>query len=178
MSKVSCSKKRVSLCVRLAVVLMLAFGAAPSHWWVAPVAAQSGAMPPFRAVIQTVPVPTGSCGPGCISFEISGTGQATHMGTIECAGPSQVIVPFGQQTGTSTLTGANGDTIVIAFAGTVNLEGPNPTDPVSFQGEWDVIAGTGRFDGANGSGTYSGTAAGPSGDLLLIGHLSNPGGNK
>ena len=146
--------------------------------WVIALPAAAGDSVPFRAVFQTVPVPTGSCGAGCIAFEIGGTGEATHMGRTEIAGPSRVIVPFGQQTGTSTLTAANGDTIAIAFAGTVNFEGPNPTDPVSFQGAWDVIAGTGRFDGARGSGTYSGTAAGPSGELLLIGQLSRPRANE
>jgi hypothetical protein len=86
-----------------------------------------------------------------------------------------VNVILGQQTGTSTLMAANGDTIVIAFAGAVNFEGPNPTDPVSFQGEWHVIAGTGRFEGAEGAGTYSGSATGSVGNLLLVGSVSSPG---
>ena len=133
---------------------------------------------PFRAIFQTVPVPTGSCGPGCIALEIGGAGQATHMGRTVIAGPSQVIIPLGQQIGTSTLTAANGDTIVIVFAGTVDFEGPTPADPVSFQGAWDVIGGTGRFDGATGSGIYSGNAAGPSGELLLTGQLTNRRANK
>jgi hypothetical protein len=133
---------------------------------------------PFRALIDTEPMMVGFCGPGCLELEIGGTGQATHLGRTEVAGPSQVNVILGQQIGTSTLTAANGDTIVIAFAGTVDFEGPNPTDPVSFQGEWDVIAGTGRFDGAEGSGTYSGTAAGSAGNLLLVGSVSSPGANK
>jgi hypothetical protein len=65
---------------------------------------------------------------------------------------------------------------VIAFAGTVDFEGPDPTDPVSFQGEWHVIAGTGRFQAAEGGGTYSGTAAGSAGNLLLSGSVNSPGG--
>ena len=142
-----------------------------------PAAAGSDSVP-FSAVFQTVPLPAGSCGPGCLALEIGGTGQATHMGRTEIAGPSQVIVPFLQQTGTSTLTGANGDTIVIAFAGTVNFEGPTQADPVTFQGAWVVIAGTGRFIRATGSGTYSGGATGPSGELLLIGQLSRPAANE
>jgi hypothetical protein len=129
----------------------------------------------FRAVFQTVPVPTGSCGPGCIVLEIGGTGQATHMGRTEIAGPSQVNVPDAQQTGTSTLTGADGDTITIEFAGSVIFEGP---DTVTFQGEWSVIAGTGRFTGASGLGTYSGSASGPSGELHLTGQLSSLGADK
>jgi hypothetical protein len=130
---------------------------------------------PFRALIDTQPMMVGFCGPGCLQFEISGTGQATHLGRTEIAGPSQVNVALGQQTGTSTLTAANGDTIGIAFAGTVDFHGPNPTDPVSFQGEWHVIAGTGRFDAAEGAGTYSGTSAGSVGNLLLSGSVNSPG---
>lgn len=140
--------------------------------------AAAGDSVPFRAVFQTVPVPTGSCGPGCIVLEIGGTGQATHMGRTEIAGPSQVNVPDAQQTGTSTLTSANGDAIVIVFAGTVIFEGPTPADPVTFQGAWNVVAGTGRFIGATGSGTYSGTATGPLGELLLTGQLSRLGADK
>jgi hypothetical protein len=48
-------------------------------------------------------------------------------------------------------------------------------DPVSFQGEWHVIAGTGRFDAAEGAGTYSGTSAGSVGNLLLSGSVDSPG---
>jgi hypothetical protein len=131
---------------------------------------------PFRALIDTQPMMVGFCGPGCLQLEISGTGQATHLGRTEVAGPSQVNVALGQQTGTSTLTAANGDTIVIAFAGTVDFQGPNPTDPVSFQGEWQVIAGTGRFEAAEGAGTYSGTSVGAVGNLLLSGSVNSPGG--
>jgi hypothetical protein len=65
---------------------------------------------------------------------------------------------------------------VIAFAGTVDFQGPNPTDPVSFQGEWQVIAGTGRFEAAEGAGTYSGTSVGAVGNLLLSGSVNSPGG--
>jgi len=146
--------------------------------WLIAFPASAGELVPFRAVIHTEPVPVGSCGPGCLDLNISGLGQATHMGRTEIDGPSQVNVILGQQTGTSTLTAANGDTLVIAFAGTVVFEGPEPTDPVSFEGRWDVISGTGRFDDAIGSGTYSGTAAGPVGILLLVGSVSSPGANK
>lgn len=133
---------------------------------------------PFRALIETKPIIVGFCGAGCLELEIGGTGQATHMGRTEVTGPSQVNAILGQQTGTSTLSAANGDTIVIAFAGTVNFEGPNPTDPVSFQGEWHVIDGSGRFKSAEGSGTYSGTAAGEVGTLLLAGSVTSPGAAK
>lgn len=130
---------------------------------------------PFRALFQTVPIPVGSCGDGCLEFEISGTGQATHMGRTGIQGPSQVNVILSVQAGTSTLTAANGDTLVIAFAGTVDFESPDPTGPVSFDGTWKVIGGTGRFEDAVGGGTYNGTAEGPAGILRLLGHVSHPG---
>ena len=47
---------------------------------------------PFRALIHTMPIPVGSCGDGCLELDISGTGQATHMGRTEIQGPSQVDV--------------------------------------------------------------------------------------
>jgi hypothetical protein len=157
--------------------------ALPVIIWLVALGAAAGDLVPFGADLQTVPVPTGLCGPGCIAFEIGGNGQATHMGRTEIAGPSHVQLDatdptLGTQTGTSTLTAANGDAIVIAFAGTVHFLAPPPTGAVSFEGTWELIDGTGRFEGANGSGTYSGTAEGPAGDLRLVGRVSSPGTNK
>jgi hypothetical protein len=129
---------------------------------------------PFRASVETVPVPVGACGPACVTLSITGSGHALHMGGIEIAGPSEVDLVAGQQTGTSTLIAANGDTILISFAGTVEA-GVSPTDPVAFQGTWEVMEGTGRFEHAIGSGRYSGTAAGPSGSLSLEGAITRVG---
>jgi hypothetical protein len=70
---------------------------------------------------------------------------------------------------------ANGDTIVIAIEGTVEFSGPAPTDPVTFQGMWIVVGGTGRFEDATGSGTYSGSAAGTVGEFTLEGTISGQG---
>ena len=97
------------------------------------------------------------------------------MGRTEIEGPSQVDVILREQTGTSTLTAANGDTLVIAFAGTVEFESPDPTGPVSFEGTWKVIGGTGRFEDSVGSGTDGATAERPVGSLLLVGGVSSPG---
>jgi len=83
-------------CIRRTALLLIAL--------VIALPAAAGDSVPFRAVFQTAPVPTGSCGPGCVALEIGGDGEA--------------------------------------------------------------------------SGTYSGTAAGPSGELLLTGRLSSPGANK
>jgi hypothetical protein len=137
--------------------------------------ATAGDFVPFRALIQTIPIPVGSCGDGCLELDITGTGQATLMGRTEIQGPSQVDVILREQTGTSTLTAASGDTLQIAFSGTVEFESPDPTGPVSFEGTWEVIGGTGRFEDSLGGGTYNGTAEGPAGTLLLVGRVSRPG---
>ena len=108
-------------------------------------------------------------------FHAAFTGQATHLGRTHIDGPSQVDVVSATQTGTSTLMAAKGDTLVIAFSGTVTFTGPDPADPVLFAGTWNVIDGTGRFAGSSGGGSYGGNAAGPAGTLLLDGSISGPG---
>ena len=133
---------------------------------------------PFRATFQTTPEVVGFCGPTCLILEIGGEGVATHLGRTTIAGPSEVEVIEGMQTGTSTLTGADGDTLVIEFEGRAVPEGPNPDDAVDFEGTWEVVAGTGRFADAIGAGSYSGFAAGPAGVLRLVGRVSSPGANR
>ena len=126
---------------------------------------------PFRAVVDTEINVAGECGIGCVVLAISGTGNATQMGRLQISGPSQIDFTSFLQSGVSTLTAANGDTLTISFAGTFTPEGPDPAGPVSFEGHWKVISGTGRFEGASGGGTYTGGAAGSSGLLILTGAL-------
>ena len=133
---------------------------------------------PFHASIDTRPVITGSCGLGCITLDIPGSGIATHLGTVRLSGPSEVNVFTSTQTATATLSAANGDTLVLDIEGTVQFSGPNPSDPVTFTGTWTVQSGSGRFSSAGGSGSYSGNAAGPSGELSLTGSLSGIGQKK
>jgi hypothetical protein len=76
------------------------------------------------------------------------------------------------------MTAANGDTLVLDIQGSVQFSGPNPTDPVTFSGSWTVQAGSGRFASASGGGSYSGNAAGPSGELSLTGRISDIGGQR
>ena len=126
---------------------------------------------PFRALIDTEINVDGECGPGCVVLGIGGTGNATHVGRLQISGPSQIDFTSFLQSGVSTLTAANGDTLTISFAGTFTPEGPDPAGPVSFEGHWKVISGTGRFEAASGTGTYTGGAAGSSGTLILTGVL-------
>ena len=146
------------------VVLACAFGSR---------AVASRAEVPFEASIDTVISPQGPCGPTCLALTIAGSGQARHLGRTTIDGPSQIDVATGAQSGTSVLTAADGSELEIAFEGAF-VPGPGPAD-ATFSGDWTVLSGSGRFDGATGSGTYSGTASGASGLLHLVGTISNPG---
>ena len=128
---------------------------------------------PFHATIDTQVAQTGQCGTGCLQLSISGSGHGTHVGRVEIDGPSQINFGTGQQTGTSTLTAADGSTIDITFSGTF-VPGTTPGD-ATFQGNWSATGGTGRFDDVSGGGTYHGSASGETGTLFLDGTLSNPG---
>jgi hypothetical protein len=128
---------------------------------------------PFRASFETrisIPAP---CGPTC-AIDIAGEGQAAHMGRASLDGPSLINFLTGSQTGTSTLTAADGSQLEIAFQG--SFSPISPTD-VTFSGSWTAIAGTGRFADADGSGAYQGTAslATNVGELHLDGLVSDTG---
>ena len=122
---------------------------------------------------MTPPVPCG--GPLLCIDNIAGTGRGSHFGLMHIDGPSQLNVATLQQTGVSTLTAADGSTLVISIAGTFV---PDATGGATFLGHWTSISGTGRFAGENGRGTYHGSATGAGTGILFIdGELSNPGKN-
>jgi len=139
---------------------------------------------PFKAAIHTnieMMIPTQLCAPpSCLLLSITGTGQGSHFGHMVIEGPSQIVfapgAQTGAQTGSSTLTAADGSTMDISFEGT-SFPGSTP-EAATFEGVWTVVSGTGRFQGESGSGTYEGSAAGPIGVLYLNGTLSNPGKKK
>jgi hypothetical protein len=135
-------------------------------------AAQAAGTVPFQVTISTSVAQVGSCGPSCVVLDITGSGVGSHLGRVDIEGPSEIDFTTLQQTGTSTLTGADGSTIDISFAGVFVPTGP--TD-ATFQGAWTITGGTGRFEDATGGGTYDGSAAGDTGLLNLSGTLSNPG---
>src|SRR5688572_16093967 len=126
---------------------------------------------PFHATIDTSPVVVGGS-PTTLDLQIPGSGRGTHVGRLEVDGPSHVDLVTARQTGTSTLTAADGSSFDFSFSGTVGISGPLPSDPVTFQGAWHITSGTGRFEDASGGGTYHGSAAGPSGILYLDGTLT------
>ena len=135
---------------------------------------RAGSSVPFHASIDTSVAVVGGT-PTTLNLQISGIGQGSLVGRLEVDGPSQVHLVNATQTGTSTLTAADGSSFDFSFSGTVVFTGPSPADPVTFQGTWHITSGEGRFEAVSGGGTYRGSAAGPSGLLLLDGTLSNPG---
>jgi hypothetical protein len=135
-------------------------------------AVKADAPVPFHASVDTEVATVGGCGATCVVLSISGTGTATHLGRLEMNGPSQINFATGQQTGTSTLTSADGSSITLTFAGAFVPTGPADA---SFQGTWTATGGTGRLAGVSGGGTYSGSASGDFGNLTLEGTISSPG---
>ena len=117
---------------------------------------------PFRASMEGTFFPVndghpcfifGLPGPVC-AFELDGEGNATHMGTfvedaswvIEFEGPISGFI----QSGTATLTGANGDSIELSAVSGGRL------DDFTIDADFDIVGGTGRFEGASGSITRTG----------------------
>jgi hypothetical protein len=132
---------------------------------------------PFKATF------TGSStsGPGdpcaVLRSDIAGGGHATHLGNFttvqhHCFDPGDPTLAFTE--GFYTFTGANGDTIFGTYHG--NLV---PIAPPVFAivGEFTIEGGTGRFVGATGGGTASGTLNVATGvtTVMLDGVISSPG---
>lgn len=118
----------------------------------------------------------GACETGGMILEVSGTGHATRLGSYsglyrECFDPATGAVTNGS----FTLTAANGDTVFGTFGGQAR-----PTDDpnvVAYDDPGVITGGTGRFAGARGSMTTSGSADLATGEYMgtITGSLSRPG---
>ncbi len=96
--------------------------------------------------------------PHVIITDTGGKGHATHLGTFELTnrilvnlvrGPVEGCpVPGTTELFTATLTGANGDAIVLEGTGHGCQTSPTTVSVVDIV---EVTGGTGRFDGATGS---------------------------
>jgi hypothetical protein len=109
------------------------------------------------------------CPPGAlIRYGSSGTGEFLHLGrvrveTIQCTWLDVETGTGWFDFGTITLTAANGDTLILAQEGTFQLSpwgSPPPWSSDVDVTDWVVVGGTGRFDGATGSGHGSGHSDG------------------
>lgn len=134
------------LALLLATITLLAF---------APPSARAGGEMPFHAnfitqVETVVEFPF-------LHVTVKGRGQATYVGRTTAFTDDQLVnLIDGSGTATYTLTGKNGDTLILALVvpigGTINVDGG-----VIFHGSYTITGGTGRFNGATGSGVFGGT---------------------
>jgi hypothetical protein len=135
---------------------------------------------PFNAAFTDVFVSDGNFPIARIT--VIGEGQATPLGKATTATTNQLVnLNTGEATATYTFAAANGDTIVLEekFLSTFDAT----SGRVTFDGTYVVTGGTGRFTGATGSGTLSGSAVftGPNngiGSFTLLGTISSPASLK
>jgi hypothetical protein len=111
-------------------------------------------------------------------ISVTGHGNASHLGATTAVTDNQIVnVEIGSATATYTLTGANGDTVVLEMIFQVTFL---PNNAVTFEGTYTVTGGTGRFFRATGSGELAGSAivTGPNtgiGSFSVAGTISSPG---
>ncbi len=94
---------------------------------------------PFHVSIQADATVVGLCAPGVPLQELSGSGDATHMGRITVTGQ---VCAGGD--GVALWTAANGDSLVIDFS-TVFAGPPNPDGSIPVYFPANDVSGTGRF---------------------------------
>jgi hypothetical protein len=151
----ACTRPMASSTLRVLVLLsalMLTLSARGARAADAPLRAQFATQ--FESVVE-FPL---------VHIAVGGSGQCLHMGRTGAASADQTVdLITGAGTATYTLTGANGDTVVLSieFATVFTPSG------VIFGGTYTVTGGTGRFTGATGSGSASGAAVftGPTGGV-------------
>ena|GEM_PF-2234980 len=89
---------------------------------------------------------------------LSGTGHATHLGTVQAGGSHcadlRQQVNFYFFNGEMTLTATNGDLVHSDYSGFLTLVSAGV---YSFEGNYFIKGGTGRFQDASGTGALFGT---------------------
>ena len=88
---------------------------------------------------------------------VNAVGKAALMGRTRAATDDQVVnLVDGSGTATYTLTGGNGDTLVLSLVvqpgGTINVDGG-----VIFSGTYTITGGTGKFTNTTGTGNFAGS---------------------
>ena len=136
---------------------------------------------PFKASFATEFETSPGSNSCLLNVTHTGVGKATHLGRSTEVTTDQVAnLCTGALTATSVYTAANGDTVASQITGRLTSMIGNT---VTFAGTYTITGGTGRFEGATGAGTFSGSAVftGPSsgiGSFALTGTISSPGSLK
>ena len=145
----------------------------------APQSARADDQVPFRAAFVTQFVSVVNFPIAHIS--VTGQGEAVHMGATTAVTTDQAVnLLTGEGTATYTLTAANGDTVVLALEVQTTFMSQSK---VTFAGSYTVAGGTGRFAGATGCGSLTGSATFDDepnsntgvGNFTVTGTISSPG---
>lgn len=112
--------------------------------------------------------------PGCPGTPIwrynsPGTGNVSHLGTVESFLTHCTYPDLSFAYGTITFTAANGDELVIAQEGSCLpiLDGSGNFLGYTCEATWTAVDGTGRFSHATGAGTLDIVGDVPGGDTLF-----------
>ena len=141
----------------------------------APLSSHAGKLVPFRASFDTVFQLNSP--PPILNVTVQGEGIGLHVGKSSTFTTNQVTnVITGASTANYTVIAANGDTL--SFEDDF-ITLPTSTG-VTFEGTYTIIGGIGRFSGATGSGTVTGSAdfTGANvgvGQFTFDGTISSPG---
>jgi hypothetical protein len=111
----------------------------------------------------------------------TGAALATHLGRVAARSVEETVnLATGEGVATHEFTAANGDVILVDFIFTAI---PTSSTHFTVTGFWEISDGTGRFQGASGSGSYQGqvgftspTTANAS--FTMEGTISSPGSLK
>lgn len=163
------ASNRINLRVSLALALItLVLG---------PAAAQAGQQVPFRAAWEA-DITISPLAPPFVAASGLGAGHALHLGAMAAQSIEETVnLETGAGIAAYRFIAANGDDVTVEFAFSAIPMSPNL---YSIQGVWQVVGGTGRFDGATGSGPYVGevvfsTPVNALGRFELKGTISSPG---
>jgi len=142
----------------------------------APSAVQAESAVPFRANWESQ-ITIAPLAPPLFAVSGLGAGKALHLGAMTAQSITEVVnLATGEGAASYRFTAANGDDVFITF---VFLGIPTSPTAFSIAGVWQVTGGTGRFEGASGSGTYTGQVefvsfADAVGTFALEGTISPP----
>jgi hypothetical protein len=145
-----------------------------------PAPVDAGEQVPFKGTFDPVIVATTPLDLTHVRFDVEVGVLATHLGNAQ--GPGFFVLDLTDFTyaGQVTWAAANGDEVFLTFAGQfIPTATPGLFDNVE---TFEVVGGTGRFDGATGAGTAAGqfdsiTLSAPA-PIPFQGTISSPGSLK
>jgi hypothetical protein len=157
--------KRISIALAIVLVLALTGGV-----WLS--ASASGAVVPFKGYYIAHPKVVGVDSNGCLIQQMTGEGNATHLGASTWVSEALSCPATWLQTGDITFTAANGDELMMDFSGTFSFD---QSGNATFKGDYTITGGTGRLKDSGGTGAYWGMAVPNSvGEISFKGTFEKP----